>query len=69
MIFLTEPDIRFPDSCLVGLREFHKKREGGVFQYDFQKVSGDFERFLYYLRAQQDRAKLPPPYYSSAISG
>ncbi len=58
MIFLTEPDIKYQDSFLAGLREFHQ--EGRMLQYDFQKVSGDFERFLYYLKAQQDRAKLPP---------
>jgi len=58
MIFLTEPDIKYQDSFLAGLREFHQ--EGRMLQYDFEKVRGDFERFLYYLRAQQDRTKLPP---------
>ncbi len=58
MIFLTEPDIKYQDSFLVGLREFHQ--EGRMLQYDFQIISEDFERFLYHLKTQQDRTKLPP---------
>lgn len=58
MIFLTEPDIKYQDSFLAGLREFHQ--EGRMLQYDFQIVSEGFERFLYHLKTQQDRTKLPP---------
>lgn len=58
MIFLTEPDSKYQDSFLAGLREFHQ--EGRMLQYRIQNVSEDFERFLYHLRTQQDRTKLPP---------
>ena len=58
MIFLTEPDSKYQDSFLAGLREFHQ--EGRMLQYDFRVVSENFERFLYHLKAQQDRTKLPP---------
>jgi len=58
MIFLTEPDSKYQDTFLAGLHEFHQ--EGRMLQYNLQVVSEDFERFLYHLRTQQDRAKLPP---------
>ena len=58
MIFLTEPDIKYQDSFLAGLREFHQERR--MLQYDFQVVSEDFKRFLSHLKTQQDRTKLPP---------
>jgi predicted acetyltransferase len=58
MIFLTEPDSKYQDSFLAGLHEFHQ--EGKMLQYRFQSVSEDFERFLYYLKAQDDRTNLPP---------
>jgi predicted acetyltransferase len=56
MIFLTEPNIKYQETFLAGLREFHQ--EGRMLQYNFQIVSQDFERFLYHLRTQQDRTKL-----------
>ena len=58
MIFLIEPKIKYQETFIVGLREFHQ--EGRMLQYNLQIVSQDFERFLYHLRAQQDRAKLAP---------
>lgn len=57
MIFLTEPHSRYQESFLAGLREF--QQEGRMLQYRIQNVREDFERFLYYLKAQEDRTKLP----------
>jgi predicted acetyltransferase len=58
MIFLAEPNIKYQESFLVGLREFHQ--EGRMLQYNFQMVSQDFEKFLYHLMVQQERTKLAP---------
>lgn len=58
MVFLIEPDGKYQNSFLAGLHEF--QQEGRMLQYRIQSISEDFERFLYYLQAQQDQTKLSP---------
>jgi predicted acetyltransferase len=58
MIFLTEPNIKYQETFMSGLHEFHQ--EGRMLQYNLRLIGQDFERFLYHLKTQQDRAKLAP---------
>ncbi len=50
MIFRTEPDDKYRDSFLEGLREF--QREGRMLQYDMESVRADFASFVRRIQAQ-----------------
>jgi predicted acetyltransferase len=62
MIFLSEPNTRYRESFIEGLREF--QREGRMLQYDLESVCADFPSFVRRLQAQarQNGAGLPPNY-------
>src|SRR5688500_4779673 len=58
MIFLSEPDVRYKESFLEGLREFHQ--EGRMLQHDQHKLANDFVSFLQRLHAAKEHSSMAP---------